>query len=172
MRKLLLTSFVLVIAIASLSAQTEFGVKSGYYNLTKFSEVKYNGTKVKDFNSGGFYVGVFADMKVTDRFSLQPELNYIGIQEGLNQIQVPVLGKYRIGKKIHVFLGPSIGYFLNPEEDMKNHNFAIAFGVSYAITKRLAIEFRGDGGLSKLSGDSLNGYDQIQGWRIGLSYVF
>jgi len=143
MRKLLLTSFVLVIAIASLSAQTEFGVKSGYYNLTKFSEVKYNGTKVKDFNSGGFYVGVFADMKVTDRFSLQPELNYIGIQEGLNQIQVPVLGKYRIGKKIHVFLG-----------------------------KRLAIEFRGDGGLSKLSGDSLNGYDQIQGWRIGLSYVF
>lgn len=54
MKKLLITSLIFVITTASLSAQTKFSFKSGYYNLIKFSEVKYNGKKFKDFDSRGF----------------------------------------------------------------------------------------------------------------------
>ncbi len=180
MKKLLLASFILVITTASVSAQTEFGVRSGYYNLIKFSEVDNNGTKFRDFEGEGFYVGAFVDISISNRFSIQPEINYIGIPKSLSlslslslsQIQVTTLGKYKIGKKVNIFLGPSIGFFLNPEDDMKNTSLGIAFGVSYDITKKLTIELRGDHGLSKLSGDRVKGYSEVHGWSIGLRYTF
>jgi len=174
MKKLVLTSVILMMTTISLSAQTEFGVRSGYYNILQFSEVKKNGTKFREFEGEGFYVGGFADIKISDRFSVLPEVNYIGIPKnsGLNLIQIPVFGKYRIGKRLNVFLGPSIGFFLNPEDDMKNTNFGIAFGVSYDITKKLTFELRGDHGLSKLSGDSVNGFSEVHGWSVGLKYRF
>jgi len=163
-----------MIVTSSLSAQTEFGVRSGYYNILQYSEVKSNGTKFREFEGEGFYIGAFADVKISDRFSIMPELNYIGIpkKSGLNQLQIPVLGKYRIGKKVHVFLGPSVGFFLSPEDDLKNTNLSLSFGVSYDITKKLAIELRGDHGLSKLSGDRVKGYSEVAGWSVGLKYRF
>ncbi len=174
MKKVVLTSFLLIMTTISLSAQTEFGVRSGYYNLIEFTMVDDNGTKFRNFEGEGFYVGAFADINITDRFSVQPEMNFIAIpkRSSLNQIQIPVLGKYRIGKRVHIFAGPSIGFFLNPEEDMKNTNLNIAFGISYDITQKLSIALRGDYGLSKLSGDEINGYSEIHGWSAGLKYSF
>ena len=80
------TIFIAIIALASfgtLNAQdTTFGASAGYYNLTlKVSE----GSISASTSASGFYVGLFADIEVGESFSIQPELQFLLMENQLTK---------------------------------------------------------------------------------------
>ncbi|WP_456314955.1 outer membrane beta-barrel protein [Pseudomonas shirazensis] len=71
MRKIILSA-IAVMAFGSMNAQeTRFGVKGGL-NLSNIVGGDVDGTK----SLVGFHVGGLAEIKITDKFAIQPELLY------------------------------------------------------------------------------------------------
>lgn len=143
MKKLLLTSLVLIIATVSLSAQTEYGTRAGFYKNHRQTNGSFPNDGLSEGNlNEGFYIGAFVGLKISERFYVQPEITYAFINNDFNQLHIPVLGRYRIGKKFNVFLGPNFGFLLTDNENFKKLNFGVTFGVSYQLMKKLNIDFR------------------------------
>lgn len=128
MKKVLLSA-VAVMAFMSVSAQeTRFGVKAGA-NLANFTgDVEDAKSKV------GFQVGGFAEIKLTDKFAIQPEVLFStqGAKEegsdvfssyenkvNLSYLNVPVMFKYYVAEKFSLEAGPQIGFLLSAKSKYK-----------------------------------------------------
>lgn len=145
-----------VMAFAFSNAQeTKFGVKAGL-NLASF------GGDGEDVSSKvGFHVGGLAEIKLSDKFSIQPELLYstqgakekgqvefngdvydVEMNYKLAYINVPVLAKYYVAEKFSLEAGPQIGFLVSAkgeatfggnseEDDIKDAFESIDFGVDF-----------------------------------------
>ncbi|MFC4721704.1 porin family protein [Geojedonia litorea] len=125
----------LLSGLQSISAQsTEYGVKAGYNlsNLsTEFGQVN---------NQSGFHVGGLVEFKVSNKFSIQPELVYSleggkfrlnyseSSSEGdfelrakedvkLGFINLPVSAKYYVIDKFSLEVGPQLGYVVSAKSE-------------------------------------------------------
>lgn len=203
MKKSLLSIALFVFALSSLSAQTKFGVKSGLNNLKlKSYETGVFGTTYESntFNplqdlagitgNPGFYLELFAEYPLSERLSIQPEvsLNFGSVSYSietrkhkytLNQLNIPILATYRIGKRFKIFAGPSMNFILDyPESgawDVKNFSWGMTYGASFDITKKLSMELSFNSGLQNIIRPSSVDYYQkgrISNAQIGLSYSF
>jgi len=163
MKKILLSA-IAVMAFMSVSAQeTRFGVKAGL-NLSSLTG------DVEDAKSlVGFQVGGFAEIKLTDKFAIQPEVLFStqGAKfddiEGdydakLNYINVPVLAKYFVTEAFTVEAGPQIGFLVSAKvdgEDLKDAyksvDFGFNFGAGYNFTENLSLGLRYTLGLSSVA---------------------
>ncbi|QGK77039.1 porin family protein [Flavobacterium sp. SLB02] len=155
MKKVLLSA-VAVMAFMSVSAQeTRFGVKAGA-NLSTFTG------DVDDAKSlVGFHVGGFAEIKLTDKFAIQPEILFStqgSKQEGsdlfgsyenkvnVSYLNIPVMAKYYVAEKFSLEAGPQIGFLLSAKSkyeetvdgekysediDVKDGFESIDFGVNF-----------------------------------------
>lgn len=131
MKKLLFAA-VAVVAFGYTNAQeTKFGIKAG----VDFASVKVKVMGVSASSSEtGFYLGGFANLGVSEKFSVQPELLYVAISDS-NFLSVPILAKYNVAEKIGLLAGPSLNYFSDFEEDKLKFN--VDFGASYDITEEI-----------------------------------
>lgn len=171
MKKVLLSA-VAVMAFMSVSAQeTRFGVKAGA-NLTTFTG------DVEDLDSKvGFHVGGFAEIKLTDKFAVQPEILFStqgakykepGYEEktNLSYLNIPVMAKYYVAEKFSLEAGPQIGFLLSAkakfdgdgesgDEDIKDGlksiDFGVNFGAGYDFTENVSVGLRYNLGLSNIS---------------------
>ena len=122
MKKLLfvLSTFIGVHSFAQTSVTT-FGAKGGV-NFSSISDKGYDDTKTRT----GFHAGLFANMPISDNFSIQPEVLYS--QEGakvtynsgkshnqlnLDYIQVPIMFQVRPVKQFYIEAGPQFGFLVN-----------------------------------------------------------
>ncbi|MEN2414851.1 porin family protein [Flavobacterium mesophilum] len=126
MKKIILSA-VAVMAFGFANAQeVKYGVKGGL-NLSNFSG-DTEGVNLK--SKAGFNVGGFVEIKLSDKFAIQPELLYstqgakadnqqeeIGdviytadVCFNLSYINVPVMFKYYVADKFNVEAGPQIGF--------------------------------------------------------------
>lgn len=122
MKKLLfvLSTFIGVHSFAQTSVTT-FGAKGGV-NFSSISNKGYDDTKTRT----GFHAGLFANMPISDNFSIQPEVLYS--QEGakvtynsgkshnqlnLDYIQVPIMFQVRPVKQFYIEAGPQFGFLVN-----------------------------------------------------------
>ncbi|WP_299781696.1 porin family protein [uncultured Formosa sp.] len=178
MKKLLLTSLILVLAISGLSAQTEFGVKSGYFKSLRETNTTFEGDGLKNNknNNDGFYIGGFVEFPISERFNIQPEVTYVNIKNDFDQLQIPVLAKYEVGKKFNVLAGPNFGFLLDTNENFNSFYFGLSLGVSYDITDRLSVDARYNFALSNSLKDNFNSssdlYAEFNGFQLGLAYRF
>src|SRR5690349_9840196 len=93
---------------AHAQSKVRFGIKAGvnfpHFNVSKITAPLQS---IQDDNS--FYAGGLAEIRFTKRFSLQPELFYVGQSvmevtntagpyERLHQIAFPILAKWHLGK--------------------------------------------------------------------------
>ena len=160
MKKNILTA-IAILAFGFVNAQqTRFGIKGGV-SLTNFSGDAEANSKV------GFLVGGFAEIKVIERLSIQPELlfsaqgaryEYIGMDNtnlNLSYINIPVLAKFYVTKEFAVEGGPQIGFLTSAKddgEDVKNFyksaDFGFNFGAGYNFTDNLSVGLRYTVGLS------------------------
>jgi len=155
MKKVLLSA-VAVMAFMSVSAQeTRFGVKAGANLATFTGDVDDAKSKV------GFHVGGFAEIKLTDKFAIQPEILFstqgakseesaLGskaeYKSNLSYLNIPVMAKYYVAEKFSIEAGPQIGFLLSAkekyefsgngvsesgEEDAKDFYKSIDFGVNF-----------------------------------------
>ncbi|MCV9934169.1 PorT family protein [Flavobacterium sp. LS1R47] len=133
MKKITL-SIVAVLAFGFANAQeVKFGVKGGINLSTLTGDMEDASSKV------GFQVGGFAEIKLSDKFSVQPELLYStqGAKEKSNvfdadamelvsadfttklaYINVPVMAKYYVAEKFSLEAGPQIGFLVSAKGKM------------------------------------------------------
>ena len=176
MKKLVLISFVFTITTVSLSAQTDYGIRAGFFNSKRNTNIRFGNDGLRDgrnYNEG-VYLGGFIGFKLSEKFSLQPEINYAYVKNDFDQLHIPVLGRYRIGKKFTVFLGPNFGFLLTDNENFNKINFGATIGVSYEITKKLLIEARHYAvfteSLKDRSLGSFNPTTKFNNFQVGLVY--
>jgi len=92
----------------------KFGVKGGLNLANMSGDVEDNSMKL------AFHVGGMAEIKISDQFSVQPELLYseqgAKFSDGtlcLNYLAVPVMAKYAVSENLSLEVGPQFGYLLS-----------------------------------------------------------
>lgn len=129
MKKIILT-VVVVFAFSFANAQeTKFGVKGGL----NVANQNYSGDDAPSPSSIiGFHIGGFVEIKIADKFSIQPELLYsaqgskfnleVPYEGGiystentfkLSYINIPVMFKYYVAEKFSLEAGPQIGFLVD-----------------------------------------------------------
>jgi len=173
MNKLLLITVLLVLITDSLQSQTKFGGSLSFSQSRNLAKQQFD----KSPSSEGFSIGLFAEICLSDRFIFQPEINYLGYIEESEQISIPILAKYKLSKKFHVFAGPSLGIMLGQNLTEDSVYFGLSTGIEYEINKRFSIDARYNFGLTKLEYTTNNGLDNLEPFRlhtfqIGIKYKF
>lgn len=129
MKKILLPLAVILLTSGAYAQSVKFGVKAGL-NVSTFT-----GDDSDEAESlTGFHVGGVAEIKFTDKFSLQPELLYStqgakasvsGIEGGVaynadikakvSYINLPVMAKYYVIPGLSLEAGPQVGFKVDAE---------------------------------------------------------
>ncbi|WP_339889954.1 porin family protein [uncultured Flavobacterium sp.] len=134
MKKLLFAA-VAVFALGNVNAQDmKFGVKAGLNVFTLTGDVEDAESLI------GAHAGVFAEFKISDKFSFQPELVY-SMQGAKNEesstetfggetytekyesklklsyINIPLMAKYYVSEKFSLEAGPQIGFLMSAKND-------------------------------------------------------
>jgi hypothetical protein len=160
MKKLFLTVFSLIAFIAS-AQDFSFGIKAGanFAAIGNSDEPLFDPADAFDLSelnfvssSGGdnggltaIYFGVYAEIPVSEKFSIQPELLYSkqgGTQDGslvfqeanvnyestfnLSYLTVPIMAKFYVAKGLSLEAGPQIGFLLKSEFDIEVNNALFA----------------------------------------------
>lgn len=198
MKKIILSALA-VFAFGFTNAQeVKFGAKVGG-NLSSLKATNFSGENDISIKFGanvGFQAGGFAEIKVADKFNVQPEVlfsyeSYKFPIEGdanfnLSYINVPVMAKYYASEKISLQVGPQIGFlvgakakFEGESEDVKDMletvNFGVNFGLGYDFTKECFVDFRYNLGLSNISKEEFVGEDsklKTSGFSLAVGYKF
>ena len=128
MKKIILTA-VAVFGFAFANAQeVKFGVKGGLNIANVSGDVEGNKSRI------GYLVGGFAEIKISEKFSIQPELLYSaqGVnfkEEGIGfsyegkqnngYLNIPVMAKVYVTPKVSIEVGPQIGFLLNSKSKVE-----------------------------------------------------
>jgi opacity protein-like surface antigen len=166
--------FLIVFAVLTFgfvnAQQTRFGIKGGL-NVTSFSGGNYYDAK----SLVGFQVGGFAEIKIIERLSIQPEVLFstqgakfdggsLGdFDDKLNYINIPVLAKFYITKQFTVEGGPQLGFLVSAKSDghdskdnFKSVDTGFNFGAGYNFTDNVSVNLRYTVGLSNIGDYSTN----------------
>lgn len=169
MKKIIL-SIAALLAFGFVNAQeTKFGIKAGVDFANSHGKIDGN-----SYNSAetGFYAGGFADITISDKFHVQPELLYVSVKD-LDQIQLPILAKIPVVEDLSLLAGPDLGFLLNAPEGIKSFNFGLDLGLSFELNEQFSLDGKYNLGLANLldGGDS-DFSSKISGAFFGLSYKF
>ncbi|MDQ6472244.1 porin family protein [Flavobacterium sp. LHD-80] len=163
MKKIILSAIALMAFAFSNAQETRFGIKGGL-NITTFAGGDYWDAK----SLVGFQVGGFAEIKIIDRLSIQPEvlfstqgakLEFAGDDwdNKVNYINVPVLAKFYITKQFTAEAGPQLGFLVSAKsegEDVKDNfksvDTGFNFGLGYNFTDNVSAGIRYTVGLSNI----------------------
>ncbi|TDP00685.1 porin family protein [Flavobacterium sp. 245] len=162
MKKLILSALA-VMAFGFANAQeVKFGVKGGL-NFANLGG-DFDGDLVTSFHVGGL-----AEIKLTDKFAVQPEVLVSGqgtdfSEDGFNSLvkltylNIPVMAKYYVIERLSLEAGPQIGFLLsakNEDVDVKDSfksvDFGLNFGAGYDITEHFFAGVRYNLGLSNVA---------------------
>lgn len=147
MKKTFLLLVIAIVGVTTSSSAQEywnFGVKGGV-NFTNMTSDGF-----EDNNSRtGFHLGVLAEIPVSDRFSVQPEVLYsaqgteatrifsgerIKGEYQLDYIQVPVIAKFYIIDGLALEAGPSFNFLVQEEYDFESNSINFEQDSEFAST--------------------------------------
>lgn len=189
MKKLIL-GIALFGGLSAANAQIDLGVKGGL-NFPTLS-----GTESAKFRTD-FYVGGYANYKVTDQFSFQPELLYSKQGAGIKKhdgsdkkivthnINIPLMGRYEIMDGLNVEFGPQLGFLVSAKEktefnkiktkepitdNFKTFDFGLNIGAGYKVTDELEINARFTKGLTDINHDPSSKSTTNTYFSVGVAY--
>lgn len=162
MKKIIVLIVFMLAFSANVQAQLlKFGIKGGlnYANLT--------GSDIQTDALTSYHIGLLAEIKVSDKFALQPELLYstqgatyktiVGdIDNELGYLSIPIMAKIYLNNSVSLELGPQASFLLSEKDefDIENQStfdFAVAAGLGVKITKSIFIQGRYGLGLTEVS---------------------
>ncbi len=179
-------------ATTNTAQQAKFGLKAGL-NISSFTG-DAGGTTSK----AGFHAGAFVEIKLSEKFALQPELVYSsqGVNvdyEGLDgdmvfelgYLNIPVMAKYYVTPKFNLEAGPQIGFLTSAKgkyqgqtvdikDYFKSMDFGINIGTGYDFTDHVSAGLRYNAGLVNI-GETPDDSDEKIGngvWSLSLGYKF
>ncbi|MGL2994746.1 porin family protein [Flavobacterium sp. TSSA_36] len=169
MKKMIIVAAFALLGSWNTQAQLlHFGAKAGinYANLTG-SEIIVNKENYKSEAISSYHIGLLAEIKLTEKFGVQPELLYStqgasyknAIKEFTNELgylSIPVMAKIYLNNTFSLELGPQASFLLSEKknvdfEDSKTFDFAIAGGLGVKITKSIFVQGRYGLGLTEVS---------------------
>lgn len=167
MKKLLVFTFVVITGLFnSINAQeVDFGLKAGL-NIANFS-----GGDADRNSLLGLHFGGFAEIGLSDKFSLQPELLYSFqgseaedvVKVKVDYLTIPLMAKYYLSEKFSLEAGPQIGFLLNDkaefndsdlpdaETDASSFDFGLNIGAAYSISSDVFAEVRYNYGITTVA---------------------
>ncbi|TGD56782.1 porin family protein [Flavobacterium humi] len=164
MKKVLLTAAALFLFGFANAQETKFGVKAGL-NLANLTG-DLDDTSMK----ASFHVGGFAEIKISDKFAVQPEVLYSvqgadvdGGTYEFSYINVPIMAKFFPIPQLSLEAGPQVGFLTSakgkpddgPDIDVKDFlkstDFGINLGAGYNFTDHFSAGLRYNFGLSNIS---------------------
>lgn len=127
MKKVMVMAAVAVFGFSQIQAQdgVQFGVKAGV-NFAKLT-----GDDVEDADGRtGFHVGGVAEIPVSEKFSVQPELVYSqqGLQRKTNEgefklkldyLNIPVMAKFYVADGFAIEAGPQFGFNVSAKSEVQ-----------------------------------------------------
>ncbi len=160
-KKLLLGIITIFLSALAVNAQqSRYGFRLGL----NYSDIDFeDGSSGIDVGNSdariGFTAGFFAQYYLSDKLSIQPELQYSAQGErstigndrlGVNVLQLPVLLNFHIGK-LSLSAGPQVGLRIwewERQNDYETFQFSGVAGVTYDITDNFQATLRGSYGLT------------------------
>ncbi len=197
MKKVIITSFLILIICQYSSAQTNFGVKGGLNINSTYSKEDNNFLKTR--LSGN--IGFFSNVKIAKSLSIQPEILFSG--EGatignvtddngndigggrlvFNYVNIPLLLKFaKSSKGIYGEFGPqfgilasasakSVGESTDIKDFLSSTNISLVVGLGYNFSESLGMGVRYNAGLSNIAKEK-DGYLKVSNFQIDLHYTF
>ena len=156
MKKLL--TIIMVSGVFAWNAQgqeVKFGVKAG----ANFSNVNVSSDfgNISPDGATSFYVGGLADIGLSEKFHVQPELQYSmeGAKDAdVSFVNLPVMLKYYLIEGLNVQAGPQIGFLVDAEggtDGFKSTNFGMNFGAAYELAGGFFVDARYNLGLTDIA---------------------
>lgn len=189
MKKSLIVIFAISIAAfsnAQKSKQDEgikLGIKGGLNVSNLMGDVKDVAIRTS------IHIGIVAEVIVSDKFSIQPELLYSGqgatvTSTGggrikLDYITLPVLAKFPIAKSLSLEAGPQVGFLISGKyktndsnekiEGVKTIDFGLNAGLEYELNNGVFFQARYNIGLTDtgLAGDNNRASNSVIQFSIG-----
>ena len=164
MKKLFLTAAAIFAFGFANAQETKFGVKAGL-NMADWSGDDADGIDSRV----AFHVGGFAEIKLSDKFAVQPELLYSsqgGKADGgtvnTDYLNIPVMAKFYATEQFSIEAGPQVGFLMSAKvkpdsgddqdiKDMlKSTDFGMNLGLGYNFTENISANLRYNLGLSNI----------------------
>ena len=188
MNKLLTFTF-LTLGLTSISVQAQtlhYGIKAGYNAAKIGGDVEH--AKTLD----AFHVGLLAEIELTDKFSIQPEVLYSAQgtkynssrKSQIDYVNVPILAKYYLIDGLSIEAGPQIGFLTKSEDKLrgttvdykeitKDIDFSLPVGLAYRCSINIFASVRYNFGLSNFNDQSGSHYKMNhQVFQASLGYRF
>jgi hypothetical protein len=192
MKNLILIFSLIIFSGTIVKAQESvlFGVKAGV-NFTNMNSDSFSDNNTRT----GFHLGLLAEIPITNRFSIQPEVLYatqgteadvimLGssprtTEYKLDYIQVPLLAKIYLTESLSIEAGPSFNFLVNEEiggeeTDLgSSFEFGGAIGASYKFIGGFFGDVRYINGFTDAF-DSDNDTISIKnnGFQVGVGFMF
>ncbi len=172
MKKTILAAILLLAISVNVQAQlVKIGVKAGLnYANQSGTDVNINSGNYNRDAITNYHAGLVAEIKLTDGFSVQPELLYstqgatykyatTEFKKELGYLSIPVLAKFYLNKSVSLDLGPQASFLLSERKQFDVNNaesfeFGLAGGLGLNITKNFFIQGRYVLGLTEASKDA------------------
>ncbi len=174
--------FIAVLAVFGVTATQAQEVRLGAKGGVNFSSLSGDGFDAFDDPEGrtSFHIGAFAEIPLSERFSIQPEVLYSGqgfdliSREGaddtevqLDYINVPVMAKVYLIEGLYAEAGPQIGFNVKNEIDsdpddvgsgsteldgdlFNDIDFSVGVGAGYRFNNGLFLNARYNFGLTDI----------------------
>ncbi len=167
MKKIFLAAVLFIATSATIQAQLlQLGVKGG----VNFASQTGDAFPEQNFDKEGitsFHAGLVAEIKLLEKFSVQPELLYStqgatyknAIQEFKNElgyISIPVMAKFYLTDSFSLEVGPQASFLVSEKndfdvEDAETFEFGLNAGLGFKITKNFFVQGRYGLGLTEAS---------------------
>ena len=171
MKKIVFTSLLLVaFSITSQAQLFKLGLKAGVnYANQNGTAITVNNTNYKTEAISNYHIGLLAEVKLGERFSLQPEVLYstqgakydaVGVANDftndIGYISIPVMAKINLNNTFSLDFGPQASFLMSKKKDVsindqKNLDFGAGGGLTIYITKGLFLQGRYVVGLTDIS---------------------
>jgi hypothetical protein len=169
MKKTILVAVVVFAMSNAAQAQlVKFGIKGGVnYANQNGSSITVNSTNYDTSAITSYHAGLIAELKLTDGFSIQPELLYStqgatyknAVDEFKNELgylSIPVMARFHFNKTVSLDLGPQTSFLLSERKnvnfnDSESFEFGVAGGLTLNVTKHIFLQGRYLLGLTEAS---------------------
>ena len=180
-----ITILMLSIGATTMNAQDiSYGAIVGYNNL--IVSTSFQGISGSSGESG-LYIGLFADFEISEKFHVQPEVQYGVIfanNDTGNELLIPIIAKYYVAEKVSLQAGPQFDIILDESPGFKKLGLGLATGVGFDINEKLSATARYSFGLNNRLDEELLGFPEgellgldgitakLNFFQIGLGYTF
>ncbi|WP_269237329.1 porin family protein [Flavobacterium flavigenum] len=169
MKKVFLAVILFLGTAASIQAQLlKIGVKAGV-NFANQTGDAFDAPEVNKEGITSYHAGLVAEIKLLDRFAVQPELLYSttgasykfndvseDIKNELGYLSIPVMAKFYLSDSFSLEVGPQASFLLSKKDDVKlgdpeTFEFGVNAGLGFKITENFFIQGRYGLGLTDAS---------------------